>query len=339
MRSSKEWTINSPRKLEPQKKEVILQKDRETVYDETPPFPKNMQMELTNICNHKCLFCGYQKMKRPHKKCDKDLMFDVLKQAYELGTREVGFYMIGEPFILDDVDDYIRTAKNLGYTYIYITTNGTLANMEKVKKCYEAGLDSIKFSINGSNRYEYKKMHGRDDFDTVKRNVTELSEFKKRNAIEDLGVFISFIKTEWNKNNIDELYQNYGELVDTIYVWDCKIQGGGLDTESLIHQGIIYPENLESLGGLPCGMLFNRFHVTCEGLLDACCVDFGYEMAVADLRETSLAKAWGSEVMREIRRKHLQGDIKGTYCYNCVFLKNEKTFPINRVLAEKFYSR
>ncbi|EOS39508.1 radical SAM protein [Lachnospiraceae bacterium] len=338
MKSSKKCTINSHQGSELQKKEVILQKDREIVYDEIPPFPPNMQMELTNICNHRCLFCGYEKMKRPRKKCDKELMFDVLKQAYELGTREVGFYMIGEPFILDDVDDYVRTAKNLGYTYIYITTNGTLANIEKVKKCYEAGLDSIKYSINGSNRYEYKKMHGRDDFDKVKRNVIELNEYKKKNAIKDLGVFISFIKTEWNKNNIDELYQEYGELVDKIYVWDCKIQGGWLDTESMIHQGIISPESLESLGGgLPCGMLFNRFHVTCEGLLDACCVDFGYEMAVADLREISLAEAWRSDVMREIRRKHLQGEINGTYCYNCVFLKNEKTFPINQALAEKRY--
>ena len=320
-------------------KGVILQKDRDVVFNELPPYPKNMQMELTNFCNHRCVFCGYESMKRPKRKCDKELMLDVLRQAYDLGTREVGFYMIGETFIIDDVEDYIKEAKRLGYTYIYITTNGVLADLPKVIGCYRAGLNSIKYSINGSNRSEYERMHGKDDFDVVKKNIEDLKEYISKNSIEDLGVFISFIKTEWNKNNIDELYTQFGELVDQIYIWDCKIQGGGLDTDNLIKKGIMKKENLISLGGYPCPMLFNRFHVTCEGILDACCVDFGYEMAVADLREVSLKDAWNSEAMKEIRRKHISGSIENTYCYNCVFIKNEDVSPINPILAQNLYSR
>ena len=64
-------------------------------------------------------------------------------------------------------DQFVKKAKQLGIKRVYITTNGALANIEKVTKCIDAGLDSIKFSINASNREEYKTVHGYDDFDKV----------------------------------------------------------------------------------------------------------------------------------------------------------------------------
>ena len=39
-------------------------------------------------------------MKRKVGKIKKELVFDLLQQAYDLGTREVGFYATGEPFLV-----------------------------------------------------------------------------------------------------------------------------------------------------------------------------------------------------------------------------------------------
>ena len=47
--------------------------------------------------------------------------------AYELGTREVGMYATGEPFIVPELASYIKLAKDIGYTYVYLTSNGALA--------------------------------------------------------------------------------------------------------------------------------------------------------------------------------------------------------------------
>lgn len=32
--------------------------------EDVPPVPKNMLLEVTNICNHSCVFCANSKMKR-----------------------------------------------------------------------------------------------------------------------------------------------------------------------------------------------------------------------------------------------------------------------------------
>ena len=69
--------------------------------------------------------------------------------------RDVGFYVNGDPLLDKRLAMFIKYAKEIGYTYIYITTNGILANLDRVKKLYEAGLNSIKYSINASNREDY----------------------------------------------------------------------------------------------------------------------------------------------------------------------------------------
>ncbi|MGB9593776.1 MAG: SPASM domain-containing protein [Anaerolineae bacterium] len=77
----------------------------------------------------------------------------------------------------------------------------------------------------------------------------------------------------------------------------------------------------------PCPMLFNRVHITYEGYLNACCVDYQNYLAVADLNTLSLRDAWHSESFVELRRKHLAGAVEGTLCYNCLFNKDTPVEP------------
>ena len=151
--------------------------DRDELYSLAPPFPKsNFLMELSNACNHACIFCAHQKMQRKVGKINKELAFDILQQAYDLGTREVGFYATGEPFLVPELPEYIRKAKEIGYTYVYLTSNGSLATPERIRAVIDAGLDSLKFSINAPERDLYKFIHGRDDFDTVMDHLKYLNQ-------------------------------------------------------------------------------------------------------------------------------------------------------------------
>lgn len=69
--------------------------DRKISFVERPPFPENMLIELTNACNHKCVFCGYNDMTRCRCFADKEFTLNIIKQAYDEGVREIGFYAIG----------------------------------------------------------------------------------------------------------------------------------------------------------------------------------------------------------------------------------------------------
>lgn len=71
-------------------------------------------------------------MKRKRKLIDKNLVFRILQEAYELGTKEVGFYMTGESLLDKNLGSYILLAKKIGYNYVYITTNGLLLDEKKL---------------------------------------------------------------------------------------------------------------------------------------------------------------------------------------------------------------
>ena len=59
---------------------------------EISQFPKNMLMELTNLCNDSCLFCANSKCTRTRRTIEPELAERIIKEAYDLGTRELGFY-------------------------------------------------------------------------------------------------------------------------------------------------------------------------------------------------------------------------------------------------------
>lgn len=314
--------------MEPEGKKLRM--NRPVIFSETPPFPQNMLMELTNCCNHECVFCGYKNMKRKKIVCDKARMLDLMRQAYENGTREIGFYMIGEPFLCKDLPEYVEAAHDLGFEYIYLTTNGVLATLERMKELIKKGLCSIKLSVNGATRATYAAVHGKDDFDVLKSNIEQLNEYVTRENI-DFPIFISFIKNELNKDDIDLLYHEFTNIVDRIYVFDCCNQAAGM--ADMISRGVVTKESLKPGSTCPCEMIFNRIHITCEGYLNACCSDVEGYLSAVDLRDFTLAEAWNSEKMVELRRRHLNNELGHTLCNSCINNIEDTIVPINADLV------
>ena len=73
-----------------------------------------------------------------------------------------------------------------------------------------------------------------------------------------------------------------------------------------------------------CTMPFNRFHISAEGYLTMCCVDYHNYLAISDLNNISLEKAWYSSTFEKMRKKHLNSDLSGTLCGNCWYNRNDK---------------
>lgn len=301
-----------------------LRINRKVSFVERPPFPENMLIELTNACNHKCVFCGYKDMTRHKCFSDKDFTLNIIKQAYDEGVREIGFYAIGEPFLSKDLEEYVAYAKQQGFSYIYLTTNGSLATLERMKVLIENGLDSIKFSVNAASKEIYEKVHGKDDFDNVVTNIIQLRDYVDKNNI-DFNMFLSFVQCKLNEQQIPQIYDIFESLVDKIYIFEMHNVGGTLTVGDNSHDQL----GEYGLVKIPCNYVFNCLHITAEGYLDACCSDYEGKLGIADLHNTSLKDAWYSDAFIQLRKKHLNKQLKGTLCYNCATHSNEPCFPIN----------
>jgi len=287
--------------------------DRDELYSLEPPFPKtNFLIELSNACNHACIFCAHQKMQRKVGHIDKGLCFDILQQAYDLGTREVGFYATGEPFLIPDLADYVRKAKEIGYTYTYLTSNGALATPERIRSVIDAGLDSIKFSINAPQRKLYQFIHGRDDFDVVMEHLRYLNEYRKESGRE-YKIYVTGILTRFTENLQEKYHEVFDELADQIVFKFVYNQGGYMpEIDWLLKCDCDNEERRR------CNLPFDAISVTQEGYLSIENADYENMLIVGDLNKTSLRDAWYGDVMKEMRRKFIEDDLGGTLCDGCV---------------------
>lgn len=287
--------------------------DRTELYCLKPPFPKtNFLMEVSNACNHECIFCAHQKMHRKVGKIDKEFAFDILKQAYDMGTREVGFYATGEPFINVDLADYIKKAKEIGYTYVYLTSNGSLATPDRIVEVIEAGLDSIKFSINAPERKLYEFIHGKDDFDKVVNHLKFAYEYRK-NTGKNFKIYVTGILTKYTEYMQYEYHRLFDHICDQVAFKFVYNQGGYMpEIEQYLRCESDVAEKRK------CNLPFDAICVTYEGYLSIENADYENMLVVADLNKVSLNEGWYGDKMQEFRKRFLSGDLEGTLCDGCV---------------------
>lgn len=291
----------------------LKKSNRAELYSLEPPFPTtNFLIETSNACNHACIFCAHQKMKRPVRKIKKELVFDLLQQAYDLGTREVGFYATGEPFLVPELPEYIKKAKDIGYTYVYLTSNGSVATPERIRAVIDAGLDSIKFSINAPERKLYAFIHGKDDFDVVMEHLRYLNQYRKESG-RSYKIFVTGIMTRFTQHTRQDYYRVFDGLADEIVFKNVYNQGGYMPEIDTLLKCTDDDETFRR-----CNLPFDAISVTCEGYLSIENADFEDMLIVADLNKVSLKEGWYGEKMKEVRRMFMEDDLGGTLCDGCV---------------------
>lgn len=281
------------------------------LYTTTPPFPTNMMVEATNMCNHRCVFCANKTATRKRRHLDITLLKSILRQGADLGAREVGFYSTGEPLMYPELLNAVRAAKDAGFTYIYLSTNGALATPERIQPLVEAGLASIKFSVNSDSRERYAQVHGKDDFELVKANISQLNQYRHAGK-RSLYLATSSVLFPDDHDAFARIQEIFAPIVDETLCYDVGNQGGYSVAQpgNKCTSSTLYPEKT-------CSLPFNRIHITCEGYLTVCCVDYQNYLALADLNTLSLKQAWHSEVFQNIRRRHLADSLEGTMCARC----------------------
>lgn len=308
------------------------------VHSLTPPLPDKISIEINNSCNHKCFFCPNPTMTRTRSVMDPELVFRIMQDAYENGIREISFYSTGEPFLNKGLPRFVERAKQMGFSYVYLSTNGGRVVSRRLMAALDAGLDSLKFSVNAGDRETYALVHGEDDFEEVVVNIERCADYR-RTRNPKLKLFVSFVETELSRHTLPALKQRVGHLVDEIISYPFIVIGTPLqrrvENDGTARPFVGYSDVDKRIPlnqrrtTLPCYQLWSYINVTLEGYLSACCSDFDADLVVGNLRRQSLMEAWHSEEFQALRQQHLERRIKGTLCEGCIAQKDRPYQPIN----------
>jgi MoaA/NifB/PqqE/SkfB family radical SAM enzyme len=289
-----------------------------------PPPPRSVKIELTSQCNYRCGFCAHRLRLKDRGEMRWPLFTRIVGEMADAGVEELGFFFIGESFMCEWLPDAIEYAKARGIRYAFLTTNGSLATPSRVKACMEAGLDSLKFSMNNADEAQFVEVA------QVKPKLFRdaVANLQAARRVRDEGgygcrLYASSIRYDGSQHErMQGLVDEILPYVDEHY-WLPLYSMGSLAAEREKELGYRpIAGNQGRLGALreplPCWSLFTEGHVTFDGKLSACCFDAGDRWIMADLSDTSFVEAWASAAFRALREAHLRRDVANTICEKCV---------------------
>jgi MoaA/NifB/PqqE/SkfB family radical SAM enzyme len=291
----------------------------------TPPAPKSVKIELTSKCNYRCKFCPLVTREAKPQVMDFDLFKRITKEMLEVGVEEIGVFFFGESLTSPDYTvEAIKYLKSIGTPYVFLTTNGSLCTPDIAHKLFDAGLDSLKFSLNASDREQFK------DVMDVKPKLYDnaLNNVKLAYRVREEGHF----KTKLYASSIrydGEQQERMQAIVDSILPYVDEhywLPLYSMGSEAAKREAELGYRPIAGNQGradnpvnpLPCWSAFTEGHVFVDGTFSVCCFDADGVFSVGDLKTESFMEVWHSDKFQHIRNAHLKDDLTGTLCEQCL---------------------
>jgi len=288
------------------------------------PAPKSVKIELTGKCNFACSFCARSDVLRPQQEMKQELFERLAKEMREAGVEELGLFYLGESFMVKWLPEAIQYAKDIGFPYVFLTTNGSLAFPDRVEACMKAGLDSLKFSYNyadGEQLHEIARVKEKF-FSTIQSNIKDAWKIRETGGYQ-CGLYASYIEYDGEQGErMAKAVEEIRPYVDEVYALPLYNQANLVTFREEAKGWKPIAGNRGRVGALreplPCWAAFTEGHITSDGKLSACCFDHDGRFHMGDLNTTPFMEAWNSKVFQDLREAHLKKDVTGTACERCV---------------------
>jgi MoaA/NifB/PqqE/SkfB family radical SAM enzyme len=184
--------------------------------------PERMEINITNRCDMNCLFCWVHsptlKERAPDKWLKQDIDFDFLKKVVDemvsVGTKEILFSGIGEPFLHPQIMDMVKYVKNKGLS-LEIVTSGASFTKSKINELLKLGVDWLTLSLSASTPETYVKLHPTQTekiFKRIKENLIYLCKLKKRRGVSKPHVKIVHVINSKNYREIADMVKFAGKM-------------------------------------------------------------------------------------------------------------------------------
>lgn len=269
-----------------------------------PPFPRYLDIELTNRCNFRCLMCptGIGSIKRGRGFMSDEIFRKIFDEITPHKT-PVRFVRWGEPLLHRKLLLFIAELKRIG-CLVHINTNGSLLDEKLIERLLNLGLGSIKFSFQGTDQISYREMRNTDFFDGL---VEKVKLMYHRRGDQNLPfIHVSTTITYETPEQVRSFREKIKDFVDLVTVGrtvleHIEAEQSRLDMAEKLRLRDL--KNKESVvkKHVECPEVFDKLSVDWDGMVTACCWDYDHKMVVGDVRNSSLEEIWRSERMNRFR--------------------------------------
>lgn len=276
--------------------------------------PKFIQIETTIACNAACPFCSHSTLTRRPRRMPDDMWKKIVDETRGLGVTYRPF-MINEPLSDMRLGEIMRYIRQDDTARIEINTNGELMKEERARELLDAGIDVVRFSIDGFSAETFEKSRVGLDYDlTVERTYEFIQLAKEIGGVGEIEV--RMIDMDYNKHEQQAFVDFWtragaNALVTELYLWPWE-------------PGVKPVQ-------LPCKKVLNEMFFYVNGKATLCCWDSHERGVIGDVTNEHVLEIWNGAVNRHYRALLAEGRRKEILlCSKCEAYKGHhfEGFPL-----------
>ena len=255
-----------------------------------------LRLESTNHCNFACTFCPHPTMERDKGFMDETLIKKLLDDAAELGFKMLDLRNFGEPIMDKRLASFAKYARSVGFTKIYIHTNGWPLTAKRLDEWGEAGITDVNLSL--SPKREFSETRPGIPVEKYFANIEKLIADKP----QYLNVLsVDYIRTGLSNEIEEKEFKDWLASLNIPKRIDIELHNWAVGEDSSHYR---------------CHRLWSSVTVLWDGTVALCCLDYEGDYNLGDVKSLGLKDLVNSPLYVEIRKNHSEGKFLSK-CASC----------------------
>lgn len=273
--------------------------------------PRMLSIEPTSRCNLNCPFClvGMQNslpstehdlLPRGMGNMEMELYGKIVADAAAFGITKMQLHFQGEPLLHRGLPDMVRLAKARGME-TQLFTNGLPLTEAMADRILDAGLDMMRFSVDGVTEEVYQKNRVGGQFARVHRNMRMMMD-RARARRAPIRLEWQMIALRNNEHEIERAREMAAAIGMNFFVKTFAVT----DPEEVPRD----PRYQRRLHLKPCTDIYRAIFVYYNGDVVPCCYDIEGKAIVGNLARQTLTEVWESPAYVALRRRIDQAAVR-----------------------------
>lgn len=265
----------------------------------------------TTFCNFKCNYCGHSlgidKMNEKYNFQPENMSLDTYKEiinqmkAFPKKIKMLSLTGHGEPLLNKNLPQMIKIAKEANIAErIEIITNASLLTNEIAKTLIDAGLDTMRISLQGLSSDKYNQVCSYNlDFNKFISNIRYFYENKKQ-----CNLYVKVMDIALEEGEEEKFYSLFSDISDRMYIEQCRP----------VYDGVKYSDKVEVVADRygrshekreVCPLPFFMLGIFPNGDVEPC--DTIYKPVIlGNIHENNLINMWNGEKLKEFQLLQLK---------------------------------